>query len=78
MVSPSSRKLDYGRKQALYLENSVREYWVVDSIRQTVTVYNLLDDWIPSIYGFSDKVKAGIYEDLEIDFTDMKRLVDEK
>ena len=27
---------------------------------------------------FSDKVKAGIYEDLEIDFTDMKRLVDEK
>ena len=78
VVSPSSRKLDYGRKQALYLENSVREYWVVDSIRQTVTVYNLLDDWTPSIYGFSDKVKAGIYEDLEIDFADVKRLVDEK
>ena len=75
VVSPSSRRLDYGRKQALYLENAVKEYWVVDAARQTVTVYNLMDDWIPSIYGFADKVRAGLFEGLEIDFTEMKKFV---
>lgn len=46
--------------------------------RLTVTVYSLMDDWIPSIYGFSDKVKVGIYEDLEIDFAEVKKVIDEK
>ena len=78
VVSPSSRKRDYGRKQTLYLDNAVKEYWVVDAARLTVTLYSLRDDWIPSIYGFSDKVKVGIYEDLEIDFAEVKKVIDEK
>ncbi|RHR51294.1 Uma2 family endonuclease [Clostridium sp. AF18-27] len=36
VVSPSSSRLDYGRKQALYLENAVKEYWGVDAARRTV------------------------------------------
>ena len=40
-----------------------------------MTVYNLMDDWIPSIYGFADKVRAGLFEGLEIDFTEIKKFV---
>ena len=30
IVSPSSRKLDYGIKNGIYSQSGVREYWIVD------------------------------------------------
>ena len=72
VISPSSRRLDYGRKKALYLQNGVKEYWIVDGTRQTITVYNASEDWIPSIYGFSDQIPVGIYSDFQVDFGTIK------
>lgn len=46
---------------------NVREYWIVDPMKLRVTVYNFEHDTFEE-YTFSDKVKAGIYEGLEIDF----------
>ena len=71
IVSPSSRKMDYERKTVLYREAGVREYWIVDPEKQTVTVYAFERDAEPVSYSFSDRVKAGIYEDLWIDFSQM-------
>ena len=68
IVSPSSRHMDYLIKLLKYKSVGVREYWIVDPMRKTVAVYNFETDSVEH-YNFTDKVKAGIYEDLEIDFS---------
>ena len=66
IVSPSSKQMDYGRKQALYLAAGVREYWIVDPMRETVLIYKAEEDWGPAFSRLGEKIKVGIYEDLEI------------
>lgn len=68
IVSPSSKKMDYIRKTALYQEAGVREYWIVDPQKETVTVYEREQWEAPVCHTFSEQIKAGIYEDLYIDF----------
>lgn len=70
IVSPSSRPMDYNKKLFKYRTAGVREYWIVDPMKQLIMVYNFEQDTFEQ-YSFSDKVKAGIYEDLEIDFAGM-------
>lgn len=73
IVSPSSRKMDYVRKTALYQETGVREYWIVDPDRETVTIYEA-DRWdIPSCHSFSERIQTGIYKDLYLDFTEFAK-----
>lgn len=70
--SPGNPWHDYIRKLNLYAEAGVREYWIVDPMKKTVLVYHLSDpDLGTDIYTFQDKVKAGIYEDLQIDFDEL-------
>jgi len=68
VVSPSSRPMDYNKKLFKYRNAGVREYWIVDYERNLIMVYNFEYDEMTD-YTFKDKVKAGIYEDLEIDFS---------
>ena len=68
IVSPSSRPMDYVKKLLKYGTAGVREYWIVDPMKQRVTVYNFEQDTVEE-YSFSDKIRAGIYDDLEIDFS---------
>lgn len=72
IVSPSSKKLDYVIKLAKYQEAGVREYWIVDPEQQIILVYLLDRNAAPVMYHFTDKVPVGIYEDFEIDFTDVR------
>ena len=67
IVSPSSRPMDYNKKLFRYRTAGVREYWIVDPIKQLIMVYHFEHDTFEQ-YSFSDKVKVGIYEDFEIDF----------
>lgn len=67
IVSSASKRMDYYIKLFQYRTAGVREYWITDPDKQRVTVYNFEYDTIEE-YSFSDKVKAGIYEDFEIDF----------
>ena len=55
----------------------IREYWIVDPIKQLILVYNFEHDTYNPYenYSFSDKVKAGIYEDFEIDFAGAQGLL---
>ncbi len=66
IVSPSSRQMDYSRKQLLYLDAGVREYWAVDPARETILIYRQSDDWVPTFTKFDEKIKPEIYNDLEI------------
>lgn len=59
IVSPSSKKMDYVRKTALYREAGVRGYWIVDSEKEMVTVYEA-DHWdTPVCHLFSEQIKVG-------------------
>lgn len=66
IVSPSSRKMDYSTKNALYTDAGVREYWIVDPARERTTVYRYEEDVAPVIVPFNDTLKLKIYEDFEI------------
>lgn len=68
IVSPGSRRMDYFTKLFKYRTAGVREYWIVDPIKNFVIVYNF-DTSDSEQYTFADSIKAGIYEDLIIDFS---------
>lgn len=69
IVSPSSRRMDYYIKLFKYRTAGVREYWIVDSDKNRITVYNFeSEDTIE--YSFSDIVASGIYPELSIDFNE--------
>lgn len=72
IVSPSSSAMDYYTKLPLYREAGVREYWIVDPIKQTILAYNMEQAAAPTIYSFSDTIKVNIYDNLEINFSEMQ------
>lgn len=66
---PSTSSNDYVRKLNLYMNAGVREYWIVDPCSEKIFVYQLEQiDLKVNTHTFRDKVKAGIYDNLWIDF----------
>ena len=68
IVSPSSKRMDYYIKLFKYRTAGVREYWIVDPIREMILVYDFGNDDYEQ-YSFSEIVKVRIYDDFEINFT---------
>ena len=66
IVSPSSKMRDYLQKANLYMNNDVREYWIVDPMRKTTVVYKHEEEGVQIIHKFGETIKVGIYEDFEI------------
>lgn len=76
IVSPSNPSDDYIRKLYYYKNYGVREYWIVDPRRKTVTV-NYFEDNIVSVpYPFDSIIKVNIYDDLYINFSEIANLLD--
>lgn len=71
IVSPSSRRMDYFTKLFKYRSCGVREYWTVDPAKDRITVWNFETDNTED-FTFSEQVKAGIYPNLFIDFSNIK------
>ena len=71
VVSNSSRQMDYFTKLFKYRTAGVKEYWIVDSIKRRVTVYNFALGSTDE-YTFNDTVKVGIYEELYINFDNIR------
>lgn len=71
IVSPSSKRMDYSTKLFKYRTAGVREYWIVDPAKDRIMVWNFENDDSED-YTFKDKVKAGIYPDLYIDFAEIE------
>lgn len=72
VVSPYNPNNDYIKKLNLYDTYKVKEYWIVNPMKNTILVYTLEDDngyGMPVTYTFKDKVKVNIYDNLEIDFS---------
>ncbi len=72
VVSPFNTSSDYVRKLNLYEQYKVREYWIVNPLKETVLVYTFDIDTkqyaAPESYTFKDKIKVDIYNNFEIDF----------
>ena len=71
IVSPSSQRMDYLTKLFKYRTAGVKEYWIVNPMQETVQVYIFTESEDSIQYSFNDKVKTGIYEDLEICVSDL-------
>ena len=71
IVSPASRKMDYFTKLFKYRTAGVREYWIVDPLKNLILIYNF-DTSDSEQYTFADTIKVGIYEDLFIDFSQIR------
>lgn len=73
VVSPASETHDYLRKLNAYLNNGVKEYWVINPETKEITVYfNTKKEEKYKRYNFSDKIKVSIFDDLEIDFKELQ------
>lgn len=75
IVSPSNSSDDYIRKLYYYKNAGVREYWIVDPRRKTVTINYFEGDIINVQYSFDSTIKVNIYDDLLIDFSLIEKLL---
>lgn len=71
IVSSGSQRMDYMTKLFKYGTAGVREYWIVDKSKDRIIVYNFENNDMEE-YTFSDSVRAGIYSDFEIDFSEIE------
>lgn len=65
IVSPSSKLMDYFTKLFKYRTSGVKEYWIVDPIKQRVTVYFFEKESVEE-YSFGTDIPVGIYEGFTI------------
>ena len=64
IVSPSNSSHDYIRKLNLYADAGIREYWIVNPIKESIFVYHLEETkFEAAAYTFQDKIKVNIYDD---------------
>lgn len=71
IVSPGNPADDYIRKLYYYKNAGVREYWIVDPRRNTVTVNYFKKNLLNIQYSFDAVIKVNIYDDLYIDFAEI-------
>ncbi len=65
IVSPSSRSIDYYTKLFKYRVAGVREYWIVNPMKESVMVYRFEKDTMEQ-YSFGENVSVGIYDGFNI------------
>lgn len=75
IVSHSNPSDDYIRKPYYYKNAGVREYWIVDPHRKTVTVNYFEKNLLNIQYTFESTIKVNIYDDLYISFNDITDLL---
>ena len=75
IVSSNNAADDYIRKLYYYKNHGVREYWIVDPRRKTVTVNYFEGDVLNIPYTFDSTIKVNIYDDLYINFSDIAKLL---
>ncbi len=65
IVSASSKPMDYFTKLFKYRTAGVREYWIVDPMKQRVTVYFFEKESVEE-YSFGTDIPVGVYEGFDI------------
>ncbi len=71
IVSPSSQRTDYLTKLLKYRISGVREYWIVNPLKETIQVYSFEGTEDSVQYNFNDTIKDSIYDNFEICIADL-------
>ncbi|MBO5088231.1 MAG: Uma2 family endonuclease [Lachnospiraceae bacterium] len=71
VVSPSTKRVDYGIKLFKYRTAGVREYWIINPLTNTVNVFDLEKNEKSDQYTFQDDIAACIFEDLIINISEL-------
>lgn len=71
IASPGNTIHDYLVKLGLYQRHGVKEYWIVNPMKEAVTVYHLEQDLFPEAYTFRDTIPVHTLTNLNIDFTQL-------
>lgn len=71
IVSPGNLSDDYIKKAFYYENYGVREYWIVDPERKTVTVDYFENNDVFIQFSFESAIKVNILDDLYFDFADI-------
>ena len=74
IVSPSNPIHDYIKKLNIYELAGVREYWIVDPIKEITTVYRFDDDFEMNITPFNENITPNIFNDLSINIAELVQL----
>ena len=75
IASSGSRRMDYLTKLFKYRSAGVREYWIVDPMRKSISVNYFEGGKLSVPYNFASTIKVNIYEDLYIDFSEIEQAV---
>lgn len=70
IVSPGSRRMDYLTKHILYANAGVREYWIVDPMKEHTTIYQFEKDDAPFIITFDQTIETDIWTDLRVNISE--------
>ena len=65
IISQGNKEMDYFKKLFKYQTAGVREYWIVDPIKEMVIVYRF-DKETMEEYSFGEDIPVGIYEGFSI------------
>ena len=69
VISPSTGRIDRGRKTRIYAREAVSHLWFVEPLLHTVEVYRLRDgNWtLATVHDGDDRVRIEPFEDVELD-----------
>ena len=70
IASKSTKNRDYGIKMLKYRTAGVKEYWIVDPMRETIMVYWFDDEEQNCLYGFQEEVKFHLFPELAVKLKD--------
>ena len=71
IVSSSSQRMDYLTKLFKYRTAGVREYWIVNPIKETVQLYSFEGEEDSTQSSFSDSITSAIFKDFSICIEDL-------
>ncbi len=71
VVSPATQKRDYGIKLFKYHMAGVREYWIINPMKNIVNVYDFKNESNTGLYAFNDDIPVSIYPDFSIRISDL-------
>lgn len=73
IVSKSTRKRDYGIKVLKYRTAGVKEYWVVDPVKETVMVWWFEDESKNCLYGMRDEIEFHLFPGFKVQLMEEER-----
>ncbi|NCB93309.1 MAG: helix-turn-helix domain-containing protein [Clostridia bacterium] len=62
VASDSTRKIDYYKKTTKYMEAGVKEYWIIDPIRERLTIYDFQHEEGPAVYPLAGEIGLIMYD----------------